>query len=696
MGVNVSEVFGQNVFDESVMKNRLPEATYNEIKKIMHEGGDITMDIANIVAQAMKEWAVEKGATHYTHVFQPYIISVGAEKHDSFASLPTDGKIDNTFTGKDLLMGEPDASSFPSGGLRQTCGARGYTAWDVTSPAYIKDDTLCIPTAFCSYTGESLDTKTPLLKAMHAVSKYGIRLLRLLGNTTSRRVLSYVGPEQEYFLIPEDLYEQRPDLKFSGRTLFGAMPPKGQEMSDQYFGDIREKVKKFMSDVDEQLWKLGITAKTQHNEVAPCQHEIAPIFSVSNVALDNNYLVMNVLKKTAKKYGLVCLLHEKPFDGINGSGKHNNWSLTTDDGINLFKPGKEPENNKVFQLVLACLMSAVDKHAVLLRTAASNTGNDHRLGANEAPPAIISIYLGDQVGDVVDQIIKNGKATSSLHSGVIDFGINKLPVLEKDPTDRNRTSPFAFTGNRFELRMVASSNSIGDTNTVLSAMMAEAFADAIDALTGAEDLDKAVEEYTVKLMREHERIIFNGNGYSAEWPVEAEKRGLPNCKSIVDAIPSLVADSTVKMYERFNIMSKAELEARKEIMFEQYAGVRNIEALTMIDMASKMFIPSVVYYTKELADTAIAVKEAGADASTQIELLNAVTAKLNEAKAGLEDLKKATAKAQSIDDNQEKAESYKSEVMAAMAELRKPVDELEMIVDKEVWPVPSYGDILFY
>ena len=696
MGVNVSEVFGQNVFDESVMKNRLPEATYNEIKKIMHEGGDITMDIANIVAQAMKEWAVEKGATHYTHVFQPYIISVGAEKHDSFASLPTDGNIDNTFTGKDLLMGEPDASSFPSGGLRQTCGARGYTAWDVTSPAYIKDDTLCIPTAFCSYTGESLDTKTPLLKAMHAVSKYGIRLLRLLGNTTSRRVLSYVGPEQEYFLIPEDLYEQRPDLKFSGRTLFGAMPPKGQEMSDQYFGDIREKVKKFMSDVDEQLWKLGITAKTQHNEVAPCQHEIAPIFSVSNVALDNNYLVMNVLKKTAKKYGLVCLLHEKPFDGINGSGKHNNWSLTTDDGINLFKPGKEPENNKVFQLVLACLMSAVDKHAVLLRTAASNTGNDHRLGANEAPPAIISIYLGDQVGDVVDQIIKTGKATSSLHSGVIDFGINKLPVLEKDPTDRNRTSPFAFTGNRFEFRMVASSNSIGDTNTVLSAMMAEAFADAIDALTGAEDLDKAVEEYTVKLMREHERIIFNGNGYSAEWPVEAEKRGLPNCKSIVDAIPSLVADSTVKMYERFNIMSKAELEARKEILFEQYAGVRNIEALTMIDMASKMFIPSVVYYTKELADTAIAVKEAGADASTQIELLNAVIAKLNEAKAGLEDLKKATAKAQSIDDNQEKAESYKSEVMAAMAELRKPVDELEMIVDKEVWPVPSYGDILFY
>ena len=691
---NVAEIFGEKVFNLPTMKARLPKDIYKSLLKTINDGSKLDISVAEVVANAMKDWALENGCTHYTHWFQP-MTGLTAEKHDSFIQPTDDRTVIMEFSGKELVMGEPDASSFPSGGLRATFEARGYTAWDPTSFAFIKDHSLYIPTSFVSYTGEVLDKKTPLLRSEAAIDKAARRVLALFGKFP-KRVVSYVGPEQEYFLIPEDLYEQRPDLKFSGRTLFGAMPPKGQEMSDQYFGDIREKVKKFMSDVDEQLWKLGITAKTQHNEVAPCQHEIAPIFSVSNVALDNNYLVMNVLKKTAKKYGLVCLLHEKPFDGINGSGKHNNWSLTTDDGINLFKPGKEPENNKVFQLVLACLMSAVDKHAVLLRTAASNTGNDHRLGANEAPPAIISIYLGDQVGDVVDQIIKTGKATSSLHSGVIDFGINKLPVLEKDPTDRNRTSPFAFTGNRFEFRMVASSNSIGDTNTVLSAMMAEAFADAIDALTGAEDLDKAVEEYTLKLMREHERIIFNGNGYSAEWPVEAEKRGLPNCKSIVDAIPSLVADSTVKMYERFNIMSKAELEARKEIMFEQYAGVRNIEALTMIDMASKMFIPSVVYYTKELADTAIAVKEAGADASTQIELLNAVTAKLNEAKAGLEDLKKATAKAQSIDDNQEKAESYKSEVMAAMAELRKPVDELEMIVDKEVWPVPSYGDILFY
>lgn len=696
MGVNVSEVFGENVFDETVMKNRIPEATYKQIIKIMHEGGEITMDIANIVAQAMKEWAIEKGATHYTHVFQPYIISIGAEKHDSFASLPVDGKIDNTFTGKDLLMGEPDGSSFPSGGLRQTCAARGYTAWDVTSPVYVRDDTLCIPTAFCSYTGESLDTKTPLLKSMHAVSKYGVKLLRLLGNTTSHRVLSYVGPEQEYFLVPKELYDQRPDLRFAGRTLFGAMPPKGQEMDDQYFGAIRNNVKAFMADVDEQLWKLGITAKTQHNEVAPCQHEIAPIFSVANVALDNNYIVMTTLKKTAEKYGLVCLLHEKPFDGVNGSGKHNNWSLTTDDGINLFKPGKNPEDNKLFQLVLACLMEAVDKHAVLLRTAASDTGNDHRLGANEAPPAIISMYLGDQVADIVDQILKTGEATSSLSSGIIDFGINKLPVLEKDPTDRNRTSPFAFTGNRFEFRMVASGNSIGDTNTVLCAMMAEAFKKACDELEGAEDMDAAVAAYTAKVMKERQRIIFNGNGYSAEWPVEAEKRGLPNCKSIVDAIPSLTYDSTVEMYESLGIMSKEELEARKTILFEQYAGVRNIEARAMIDMAGKYYIPTAVYHTKELAETVLSVKDAGVDATAMVEMLAESTAKLAEIKSALAELEAATDKAGAIEDVQESAQAYKSEVMEAMAALRKPVDELEMMVDKEMWPVPSYGDILFY
>ena len=695
MGVNIEKVFGENVFDDSVMKVRLPKSDFERVKTLMHEGGEITEDLADVVAQAMKEWALEKGATHYTHVFQPYVISVGAEKHDSFASVPKDGKIENTFTGKELLMGEPDASSFPSGGLRETCGARGYTAWDITSPVYIKEDTLCIPTAFCSYTGESLDTKTPLLKAMHAVSKQGVRLMRLFGNKETNRIYSYVGPEQEYFLVDREKYLQRPDLIYSGRTLFGASAPKGQEMDDQYFGSIPPRVKAFMEELDTKLWKLGITAKTEHCEVAPGQFEIAPIFSISNVALDNNLLVMDLLKKTARAHGLICLLHEKPFDGINGSGKHNNWSLTTDDGINLFKPGKEPENNKLFQLVLACTMAAVDSHAVLLRLAASNTGNDHRLGANEAPPAIISMYLGDQVGDVVNQIITNGKATSSLSAGEIDFGIKKLPKLEKDPTDRNRTSPFAFTGNRFEFRMVASSNTIGEVNTVLNAMMAEQFEKAVAALEGADDFDKAVEEYTAKLMKEHQRIVFNGNGYSAEWPVEAEKRGLPNCKSIVDAIPAFVEQSTVDMYGKFGILSKAELEARKEIMFEQYAGVRNIEALTMIDMANKMLIPAAVKYTKKLADTVLAVKEAGVDVTVQTELLSEVSEKLTAMKKATAELADITDKAANAGDAQAVAKAYKDDVMAAMATLRKPADELEVIMPKEEWPMPTYGDLVF-
>lgn len=695
MGVNIEKVFGENVFDDSVMKIRLPKNDYEKVKKLMSEGGEITEELADVVAQAMKEWALEKGATHYTHVFQPYVVSVGAEKHDSFTSVPTDGKIENTFTGEELLKGEPDASSFPSGGLRQTCGARGYTAWDITSPVYVKEDTLCIPTAFCSYTGESLDTKTPLLKAMHAVSKQGVRLMKLFDSQNTRRIFSYVGPEQEYFLVDKEKYLKRPDLIYSGRTLFGAMPPKGQEMDDHYFGSIRPRVKKFMDDLNVELWKLGITAKTQHCEVAPGQFEIAPVFSVSNVALDNNLLVMDLLKKIASKHGMVCLLHEKPFDGINGSGKHNNWSLTTDDGVNLFKPGKEPENNKLFQLVLACTMAAVDKHAVLLRLCASNTGNDHRLGANEAPPAIISMYLGDQVADIVDQIIENGEATSSRSSGVLDFGIKKLPKIEKDPTDRNRTSPFAFTGNRFEFRMVASSKTIGDVNTVLNAMMAEAFSDAVEALEGAEDFDKAVTEYTAKLMREHQRIVFNGNGYSDEWPIEAEKRGLPNCKSIVDAIPALLADSTVEMYEKFGILSKAELEARAEIMYEQYAGVRNIEALTMVDMSNRLIIPAAVSYTKSLADTVIAVQQAGVDASIQTGILAEVSEKLSEIKNATKSLEEVINNASGLENTGDMAKAYKDDVMKAMAELRKPADELEVIMPKEVWPMPTYEDLVF-
>ncbi len=695
MGVNIEKVFGENVFDDAVLKVRLPKSDYEKVKKLMYEGGEITEDLADVVAQAMKEWALEKGATHFAHVFQPYVISVGAQKHDSFASVPEDGKIENTFTGKELLMGEPDASSFPSGGLRTTCAARGYTAWDITSPVYVKENTLCIPTAFCSYTGEALDTKTPLLKAMHAVSKQGVRLMRLFGDEETQRIFSYVGPEQEYFLVDREKYLKRPDLIYSGRALFGAMPPKGQEMDDQYFGSIKPRVKAFMEDIDEQLWKLGITAKTEHNEGAPGQFEIAPIFAVSNVALDENLLIMDVLKKTATKHGLVCLLHEKPFDGINGSGKHNNWSLTTDDGINLFKPGKKPEENKLFQLVLACTMAAVDRHATLLRLAASNTGNDHRLGAHEAPPAIISMYLGDQIGDMVEQILKNGKATTSLLAGTLDFGIKKLPVLEKDPTDRNRTSPFAFTGNRFEFRMVAASNSIGDTNTVLNAMMAEAFSEACDALESAKDFDKAVEEYIAMLMRKHARIIYNGNGYSKEWTVEAKKRGLPNCCSMIDAIPVLIEDSTVEMYEKFKIMSKAELEARMQILFKQYSGVRNIEALTMIDMSRKLIMPAATKYTKELADTVIAVKQAGVNAFVQTELLGKITEKLEQIKNATDSLENMVNKAKSLEDNSDMAKAYKYEVMSAMETLRKPVDELEMIMPKDVWPMPTYGDLLF-
>ena len=697
--VNPAKIFGENVFNDTVMQERLPKNVYKKLKKIIEEGGELDLATADTIAHEMKEWAIEKGATHYTHWFQP-LTGTTAEKHDSFITAPMpNGKVLMSFSGKELIKGEPDASSFPSGGLRATFEARGYTAWDCTSPAFVRQDaagaTLCIPTAFCSYTGEALDQKTPLLRSMEALNVQSLRLLKLFGNTTSKKVTPSVGPEQEYFLVDAEKFLQRKDLIYTGRTLFGAMPPKGQEMDDQYFGSISPRVKAFMEDLDVKLWKLGITAKTEHCEVAPGQHEIAPIFAISNVALDNNLLVMDLLKKTAREHGMICLLHEKPFDGINGSGKHNNWSLTTDDGINLFKPGKEPENNKLFQLVLACTMAAVDTHAVLLRLAASNTGNDHRLGANEAPPAIISMYLGDQVGDVVDQIIKNGKATSSLSSGEIDFGIKKLPKLEKDPTDRNRTSPFAFTGNRFEFRMVASSNSIGDVNTVLNAMMAEQFEKAVEVLEGAEDFDKAVEEYTAKLMREHSRIIFNGNGYSDEWPLEAEKRGLPNCKSIVDAIPALTSESTIEMYKNCKVLSERELQAREEILFEQYAGVRNIEALTMVDIANKMLIPTAVKYTGKLADTILAVKEAGVEPTVQTELLAEVTDKLNEMKDATKALAEITEKAANAGDVQAVAKAYKDDVMAAMAALRKPADELEVIMPKSMWPMPTYGDLLF-
>mgnify|MGYP004552388491 FL=1 len=692
MSVNVAEVFGQDVFNEAVMKERLPEVTYKQMVKLMEEGGDVTLELADIVAKAMKEWAIEKGATHYTHIFQPYIVSIGAEKHDSFADIPKGGKIENSFSGKDLLMGEPDASSFPSGGLRATCAARGYTAWDVGSPAYVKDGILCIPTAFCAYTGESLDTKTPLLKACDAVSKAGVRFVRMFGNTEAKKVRAYVGPEQEYFIVNREKYLERPDLIYAGRTLFGAPAPKGQEMEDQYFGPLKTKIADFMADVDEQLWKLGITVKTQHNEVAPGQHEIAPIFAPADAALDSNFLVMDVLKSTATKHGLTCLLHEKPFAGVNGSGKHNNWSLGTDNGVNLFKPGKEPNKNLQFLLVLACLMEAVKKHSLLLRAAASNTGNDHRLGANEAPPAIISIYMGDQLGEIVDAIVA-GVPFDKLPCATVetlDLGVSTLPVLPKDPTDRNRTSPFAFTGNRFEFRMVASSVSIGDANTVMNSMMAESFNKACDALEGAEDFDKAVIDYIYKTMKENKDIVFNGNGYSDEWVEEAAKRGLPNVKSIVDAIPAYVEPSTIEMFEKLGVLSARELEARKEIKLEEYAGLINIEARTMIDMASKLYIPSVIAFVNSVASSMNTVKSAyaQADISAQQTILVKASSLLADAQKALDELKKIT-------DAAETAKEYHDTVLPAMDALRAPIDELETIVDSEYWPVPTYGELMF-
>ena len=692
MSVNVAEVFGQDVFNEAVMKERLPEVTYKQMVKLMNEGGEITLELADIVAKAMKEWAIEKGATHYTHIFQPYIVSIGAEKHDSFADIPKGGKIENCFSGKDLMMGEPDASSFPSGGLRATCAARGYTAWDVGSPAYVKDGILCIPTAFCSYTGESLDTKTPLLKACDAVSKAGVRFVKMFGNTDAKRVSSYVGPEQEYFIVNREKYLERPDLIYAGRTLFGAPAPKGQEMEDQYFGPLKTKIADFMADVDEQLWKLGITVKTQHNEVAPGQHEIAPIFAPADAALDSNFLVMDVLKSTATKHGLACLLHEKPFAGVNGSGKHNNWSLGTDNGVNLFKPGKEPNKNLQFLCVLACLMEAVNKHALLLRAAASNTGNDHRLGANEAPPAIISIYMGDQLGEIVDAIVA-GVPFDQLpcaEVGTLDLGVSTLPVLPKDPTDRNRTSPFAFTGNRFEFRMVASSVSIGDANTVMNSMMAESFNKACDALEGAEDFEKAAIDYIYKTMKENKNIVFNGNGYSDEWVEEAAKRGLPNVKSIVDAIPAYTDESSIEMFEKLGVMTKRELEARREIKLEEYAGLINIEARTMIDMAAKLYIPSVIAYVNSVASSMSTVKNAYAQADTtaQQTILVKASSLLADTQQALDNLKAAT-------DAAESAKDFHEKVLPAMAALRTPVDELETIVDSEYWPVPTYGQMMF-
>ena len=696
---NVADIFGENVFNDTVMQERLPKKVYKNLRKTIEEGKDLDLETADVIAHEMKEWAIEKGATHYTHWFLP-LTGVTAEKHDSFISAPLpSGKVLMTFSGKELIKGEPDASSFPSGGLRATFEARGYTAWDCTSPAFVRQDaggaTLCIPTAFCSYTGEALDQKTPLLRSMEAINKEALRLLRLFGNTTSKKVTPSVGAEQEYFLVDAEKFEERKDLIYTGRTLFGAMPPKGQELDDHYFGTIRQRIASFMRDVNIQLWKVGVPAKTQHNEVAPAQHELAPIYTEANIAVDQNQLTMQTLKRVACQHGLKCLLHEKPFAGVNGSGKHDNWSITTDDGINLLDPGKTPHENTQFLLVLACILKAVNKHADLLRESAADPGNDHRLGANEAPPAIISIFLGEQLEDVVEQLISTGEATHSLKGGKLETGVSTLPDLFKDATDRNRTSPFAFTGNKFEFRMVGSRDSIANPNIVLNTIVAEAFADACDILEKADDFDLAVHDLIKEYLTENQRIIFNGNGYSDEWVAEAERRGLPNIKSMVEAIPAITTDKAVELFERFSVFTKAELESRAESQYEAYAKAINIEARTMIDMASKQFLPAFIKYTKTLADTVNAVKAAGVDASVQTETLKEVSALMAETKAALDNLVKTTADAAAKEEGEVQATYYHTEVVPAMDALRAPVDKLEMIVDKEAWPMPSYGDLIF-
>ncbi|MGN0988493.1 MAG: glutamine synthetase III, partial [Otoolea sp.] len=683
------------------MKERLPKSVYKKLKYTIENGTELDPSIADVVAHAMKDWAIERGATHFSHWFQP-LTGITAEKHDSFISVPdSNGHVIMEFSGKELIKGEPDASSFPSGGLRSTFEARGYTTWDCTSPAFLREDTLgvtlYIPTAFCSYRGEALDKKTPLLRSMQAINEQALRILRLFGNTTSKRVVPYVGPEQEYFLVDKELYLQRKDLIYAGRTLFGAMPPKGQEMDDHYFGSIRPRIGAFMKEVNEELWRLGVSAKTQHNEAAPAQHELAPIYAQVNVAVDHNQMAMETLKRVAGRHGMTCLLHEKPFAGINGSGKHNNWSLTSDDGINLMNPGETPHENIQFLLVLACVMKAVDRHADLLRESCAVPGNDHRLGAAEAPPAIISMFLGEQLEDVIDQLCSTGEAAHSKQGGVLRTGVATLPDFAKDATDRNRTSPFAFTGNKFEFRMVGSSASVSSPNVVLNTIVAEAFKEAADELEQAEDFNEAVHDLIKRLMAEHRRIIFSGNGYSQEWVEEAERRGLPNLRAGIDSIEALRTEKAKKLFEDFGVYTRPELESLAEIEYEIYAKTINIEAKTMIDIAGKQIIPAVVKYTTELAKSLSSVRDAcpEADVSVQKELLLETSDLLTDMKMALSKLQDETAKAAVIPDNKERAYAYLNHVTTAMKELRDPADKLEMLVDKELWPFPSYGDLIF-
>lgn len=699
--VNVSEIFGANVFNESVMRARLPKAVYKELQKTIELGKELNPEIADTVANAMKDWAVENGATHYTHWFQP-MTGITAEKHDAFIHPTADGKVMLEFSGKELIKGEPDASSFPSGGLRATNEARGYTAWDCTSPAFLKESPdgstiLCIPTAFSSYTGEALDKKTPLLRSMEAINKQTLRVLRLFGNTTATKVTTYVGAEQEYFLIDKKDYEKRKDLIFTGRTLFGAMPPKGQELDDHYFGSVKTRVLSYMHDLNVELWKLGISAKTQHNEVAPCQHELAPVYGTTNVGTDHNQLIMETMKKVAERHNLACLLHEKPFAGVNGSGKHNNWSLCTDEGQNLLEPGKTPHDNIQFLLFLTAILKAVDEHADLLRLSAAATGNDHRLGADEAPPAIISVYLGEQLDDVLEQLDTTGEATSSIKGKRFESGVATLPSFRQDATDRNRTSPFAFTGNKFEFRMVGSTQSTGTPNTIINTIVADALCQIADELEQAEDFEMAVHDKIKELIGKHKRIVFNGNGYSEEWVEEAARRGLPNIKSMVDAVEAYKKPENIALFEKYGVLSKVEMESRAEIYYENYAKQINIETKTMLDMARKQIVPAVMKYAGDLAKGANEVKAMGMDVSVQETILSKITTELKNLVDAVEKLDAIDDKARAMEDNMEAAaKCFHTDVFPAMEAVRVPADKLEDLVDKTYWPFPQYEDMLFY
>ena len=690
----VPEMFGSMVFNDSVMHDRLPKDIYRSLKKTIDEGKDLDIGVANVVASAMKDWAIENGATHYTHWFQP-MTGITAEKHDSFISPQPDGTVIMEFSGKELIKGEPDASSFPSGGIRATFEARGYTAWDPTSPAFIKENTLCIPTSFVSYTGEVLDKKTPLLRSMEEVSRQAKRVLALFGQNDVKRVLSTVGPEQEYFIIDKELYDQRKDLIYTGRTLFGAPTPKGQEMEDHYFGSIKPRIKSFMYDLNEELWKLGILAKTEHNEVAPAQHELAPVFTTANIATDHNQLTMEIMKKVAHKHGLACLLHEKPFDGVNGSGKHDNWSLSTDSGENLLEPGHDPYSNTKFLLFLVAVIKAVDDYQDLLRISVANAGNDHRLGANEAPPAIVSLFLGEELQNVLDAV-EAGKPYHSEKNATLDTGVNVLPAFKKDNTDRNRTSPFAFTGNKFEFRMLGSTFSISEPNIILNTIVAESLSQFADILENASDFETAARKLIKDEYVAHKRIVFNGNGYSDEWVEEAEKRGLLNLKTTADAIPHYKDDKNVKLFTKHNIFSEVEVVSRTDILLEEYSKTINIEAITMLHIASKEIIPAVVEYLNELCESASLKKSINPAFSSECEegLIADVSAKESEMYKAVGALKAALKNVPS-DDAQTSANYYRDVVIPAMADVRKPADELELLVGREYWPFPTYGDLLF-